>query len=499
MPSAPAIQMRTVKDSLGLVDVGEGFYYGAQTERARRNFQISLPRDRMPVPLIYTLALIKEAAAIVNCQKGGINSEKCTAITQACKEIYGQKFDDQFPLSIWQTGSGTQTNMNVNEVIAGRATEILYGSKDNANDQVHPNDDVNCGQSSNDIFPTAMNICVAVETARNVVPSLEQLRDSLHEKSISFMKMIKIGRTHLQDAVPMTVGQELSAFVEQLNFSISSIKENLKSVCRLAVGGTAVGTGLNCPQGFDFALCEQINQLLKERSVKENMSVELEFQPARNKFAALAGHDALLQLSGSFNCVATVLLKLASDFALLSSGPSCGFGEFRLPSNEPGSSIMPGKINPTQCESMSMISLQLMGNHFTVTMAASQGQLQLNVFKPLIAHSMLHSCQLIADSVQCFTEHCVRGLQINHSQLEKNLQHSLMLVTALTPYVGYDKSAELANYARENGIPLREAALQTKLITAEEFDNFVRPEEMAFPMKEQENGENCLTHSQYSP
>ncbi|VDP70547.1 unnamed protein product [Echinostoma caproni] len=307
------------------------------------------------------------------------------------------------------------------------------------------------------------------------------------------MNIIKVGRTHLQDAVPMTVGQELSAFVSQLDFCISSIKNHVDAVCKLAVGGTAVGTGINCTPGFDVALCEQINSMIKEKNSKagsNHMPVQLNFHPAENKFAALSSHDALLQLSGSFNCVATVLLKLASDFALLSSGPNCGLGELELPPNEPGSSIMPGKINPTQCESMNMVGIQLMGNHFTVTMAASQGQLQLNVYKPLIALNMLHSCQLIADSAQSFTENCVRGLKVNQDQLQRNVQHSLMLVTALAPQIGYDNAAKIANYARQNKLSLREAAVQSKLINPEEFDLLVKPEEMAFPLKKQENGLN---------
>ncbi|KER25744.1 putative fumarate hydratase, class II [Opisthorchis viverrini] len=485
---------RVVEDSFGAIEVPLDSYYGAQTERSRRNFNICLPQDKIPLSVVYALAMLKEIAAGINCAKSRISSDEATAIIGACREVYSGKLDDQFPLSIWQTGSGTQTNMNVNEVVANRATELLCGSR-TGQPRIHPNDHVNCGQSSNDIFPTAMNLSVSLETAWNTIPALESLVDAINAKASQFRDVVKIGRTHLQDAVPMTFGQELGSFGARLSNTIGLIRQGVKSICNLAVGGTAVGTGLNSTKGFDLEMCDGVTKLVEETLRQRygdtaNKYMKLTFTPAENKFAALAGHDDLLQLSSCFNQTATILFKLAGDFALLSSGPSCGLGELILPPNEPGSSIMPGKVNPTQCEALRMVSLQVMGNHFTTSMAASLGQLQLNVFKPLIVAKMLHSCRLLRDAAISFTRNCVEGLQINHRRVEEHVRNSLMLVTALTPHIGYDKAARLAKYAKENSLTLREAALKLDMVSAEEFDRVVRPASMAFPFSEENMNNN---------
>ncbi|CAL8106352.1 unnamed protein product [Calicophoron daubneyi] len=479
-------KFRIMEDSMGKVEVPYDRLYGPQTERARRNFRICHERDKMPSQLIYALAMIKEVAAEINVKHESISQEQGEAIAMACVEVYSQKHDDEFPLSVWQTGSGTQTNMNVNEVIANRANEILTGSLDGKR-VVHPNDHVNCGQSSNDIIPTAMNVAIALETAWRVIIALETLMEALQEKSDFLMDVVKIGRTHMQDAVPISVGQEISAYVFQLRQAVNFMKQTIPQVCQLAVGGTAVGTGLNCVEGFDKEICDGLTQLVGKRADKISPNgcrlMRLTFQPAENKFAALAAHDALVQLSGCFNTAATVLYKIANDFVLLSSGPNCGLGEYLLPPNEPGSSIMPGKVNPTQCESLNMVSLQVMGNHMTVSMAASRGQLQLNVYKPIIAMNMLHSCQLLHDASLSFTANCVRGLEVNRERIRQHLQNSVMLVTCLTPRIGYDNAAKIANLARSKNLTLRDAAILSKLITEEEYDETVRPEDMAFPFR----------------
>ncbi|CAH8838424.1 unnamed protein product [Trichobilharzia szidati] len=430
------------------------------------------------------MAMIKEVAALINFKSGRLDSKLSGAIVQACREIYQGKHDKEFPLVIWQTGSGTQTNMNVNEVVSNRASELIEGSR-NSKATVHPNDHVNLGQSSNDIFPTCMNLSIAIETSWKVLPSLNYLIKVLEEKMNEFMDVIKIGRTHMQDAVPMSVGQELSGYVSQIQQAVNSIKLQLPLVCHLAVGGTAVGTGLNCCKGFDEEFCKSLTELTKTRyaSMYEESPpvVDLIFKPAENKFAALAGHDALLQLSGCFNTTATALMRLANDFCLLSSGPSCGLSEFILPANEPGSSIMPGKVNPTQCESLRMVCLQIMGNHFTVSMAASQGQLELNVYKPLIAAKLLHTCELLTDSTRCFADNCVKGLRLNLDQIQEYVKKSLMLVTVLTPHIGYDLSAQLVKHATKYKKGLRESAIDLNLLSGEKFDEIVKPHEMAFP------------------
>ncbi|CAH8482400.1 unnamed protein product [Schistosoma turkestanicum] len=475
---------RVVEDSFGSIEVPVERYYGAQTARSLENFNICTRKDTMPLQIIHSLAMIKEVAASTNFKLGRLSSVISDAIITACREVYYGKLDDEFPLVIWQTGSGTQTNMNVNEVLSSRASELIGGSRDTKL-TVHPNDHVNLGQSSNDIFPTAMNLSIAIETAWRVLPSLSHLINALECKMHEFMNVIKIGRTHMQDAVPMSVGQELSGYVGQLQQAVDSIKSQLPSVCCLAVGGTAVGTGLNCNKGFDEDICLGLTQLTDRfyKTIHKESApmTDLIFKPARNKFAALAGHDALLQLSGCFNTTATALMRLSNDFCLLSSGPNCGLSEFILPANEPGSSIMPGKVNPTQCESLRMVCLQIMGNHFTVSMAASQGQLELNVYKPLIAANLLHTCDLLTDSTRCFADKCVKGLQLNRERIQEYVTKSLMLVTVLTPHIGYDSSAKLVHYASRFKKGLRESAIELNLLCGEKFDEIVKPQEMAFP------------------
>nr|CAX73952.1 fumarate hydratase 1 [Schistosoma japonicum] len=476
--------LRLVVDSLGSVMVPAERYYGAQTARSLQNFDIHTKLDKMPLQIIYSLAMIKEVAACINFKLGRMSSEISEAIVKACREVYHGQHDCEFPLVIWQTGSGTQTNMNVNEVVSSRASELIEGFR-NSSLIVHPNDHVNLGQSSNDIFPTAMNLSIAMETAWKVVPSLNHLIDSLKHKMHEFMNVIKIGRTHMQDAVPMSVGQELSGYVSQLQQAVNSIISQLPAICYLAVGGTAVGTGLNCCKGFDKELCVSLTELTSRfyKTIYKESSpvIDLIFKPAENKFAALAGHDALLQLSGCFNTTATALMRLSNDFCLLSSGPNCGLSEFILPANEPGSSIMPGKVNPTQCESLRMVCLQIMGNHFTVSMAAAQGQLELNVCKPIIAANLLHTCELLTDSTRCFADNCVKGLQLNLEQIQEYVNKSLMLVTALTPHIGYDLSAKLVHHASKFKKGLRESAIELDLLNEEKFDEIVKPHEMAFP------------------
>ncbi|CAH8513199.1 unnamed protein product [Schistosoma rodhaini] len=477
-------RLRVVEDSLGKINVPLERYYGAQTARSLGNFNVCTRSDTMPLQIVYSLAMIKEVAACTNFKLGRISSKLSDAIVKACREVYHGQHDNEFPLVIWQTGSGTQTNMNVNEVLSSRASELIDGSR-SSRLTVHPNDHVNLGQSSNDIFPTAMNLSIAMETAWKVLPSLNHLINVLKIKMHEFMNVIKIGRTHMQDAVPMSVGQELSGYVSQLQQAVDSIKSQLPLICHLAVGGTAVGTGLNCSKGFDEELCVSLTQLtdrLYRTMYKESTPVvDLIFKPAENKFAALAGHDALLQLSGCFNTTATALMRLSNDFCLLSSGPNCGLSEFVLPANEPGSSIMPGKVNPTQCESLRMVCLQIMGNHFTTSMAASQGQLELNVCKPLIAANLLHTCELLTDSTRCFADKCVRDLQLNREKIQEYVDKSLMLVTVLTPHIGYDLSAKLVQHASKFKKGLRESAIELNLLCGEKFDEIVKPMEMAFP------------------
>ena len=458
---------RTETDSLGAVDVPADAYWGAQTQRSLINFAIG--QERMPLPVVHALALIKKAAARVNCRIGDLPTDIARLIEQAADEVLDGQHDDQFPLVVWQTGSGTQSNMNVNEVIAGRANEIANGQR-GGKSPVHPNDHVNRSQSSNDSFPTAMHLAAVRAVQQDLLPAIAELRGGLAEQSLRHAQLVKTGRTHLMDATPITFGQELSAFVAQLDHAEQVIRAALPAVCELAQGGTAVGTGLNAPKGFADAIAAELAALSG-----------LPFVSAPNKFAALAGHEPLVTLAGTLKTLAVALMKLANDLRLLGSGPRAGFAEVRLPANEPGSSIMPGKVNPTQCEALSMLACQVFGNDVTIGFAASQGHLQLNVFKPVIIHSLLQSIRLLADGCRNFNRHCVADMEPDARQMAAHLERGLMLVTALNPHIGYDKAAEIAKKAYAEGITLREAALALGHLTDEQFDAWVRPEQMLEP------------------
>ncbi|CAF1468763.1 unnamed protein product [Adineta ricciae] len=458
-------ETRTETDTFGSIEVPAKYYYGAQTARSIENFDIGLPTDRMPLPLIEAFGLLKKACAIVNKQFQ-LDTKLADAICQACDEIIAGKWNDHFPLSIWQTGSGTQTNMNVNEVISNRAIEILGGTM-GSKTPVHPNDHVNKSQSSNDTFPTAMHIAVALEITRRLYPALKHLHSKLKMKSEKFSSIYKIGRTHLQDAVPMTLGQEFSGYTHQVAMNIERLQTCETRLYQLAIGGTAVGTGINTPKGFGKFVSQTLAEL-----------TQLPFVDAPNKFEALATHDTMVELSGALNTLAVSLMKIANDIRLLGSGPRCGIGELKLPENEPGSSIMPGKINPTQCEAMTMVAAQVMGNHVAVTVGGSMGHFELNVFKPLIIKNVLHSIRILADVCNSFTDHCVVGIEPNTAVLERYMKESLMLVTALNPHIGYDKAAEIAKKAHKEGTTLRESALALEYLTGEEFDKYVNPKDM---------------------
>jgi fumarate hydratase class II len=455
---------RIETDSIGAIEVPDGAYWGAQTQRSLINFAIG--EQRMPLPVVHALALIKKAAARVNSRIGELPPDVARLIEQAADEVLAGQHDAQFPLVVWQTGSGTQSNMNVNEVIAGRANE-LAGQGRGGKSPVHPNDHVNRAQSSNDSFPTAMHIAAVQAVQHQLLPAIAELSGALAEQAARHMDLVKTGRTHLMDATPVTFGQELSAFVAQLDYAERAIRTSLTAVCELAQGGTAVGTGLNAPRGFAEAMAAELAAL-----------AGLPFVSAPNKFAALAGHEPLTALSGALKTLAVALMKIANDLRLLGSGPRAGLAEVRLPANEPGSSIMPGKVNPTQCEALSMLACQVLGNDATIAFAASQGQLQLNVFKPVIIHNLLQSIRLLADGCRNFAEHCVVGLEPDTRQMAAHLERGLMLVTALNPHIGYDKAAEIAKKAYAEGLTLREAALQLGYLSNEEFDAWVRPENM---------------------
>ena len=460
-------ETRKETDSFGSISVPKDKYWGAQTQRSLENFKIG--NELMPKAIIRALGIIKLAAAKVNKSQGLIEVEIADAIIQASEEVISGKLNEHFPLVVWQTGSGTQTNMNVNEVISNRAIEILKG-KIGTKDPVHPNDHCNCSQSSNDTFPTAMHIASVIETKENLMPNLLDLSKSLEDKSKKFAKITKIGRTHLQDATPITLGQEFSGYFVQIEKNISRINNALEDLYFLAQGGTAVGTGFNTKEGFDKEFAIECTSLTGEP-----------FQTADNKFEALATHDALVSFSGSLNTLASSLFKIASDIRLLGSGPRSGLGEIRLPENEPGSSIMPGKVNPTQCEAMTMICLQVMGNHTSISMAGSQGHLELNVFKPLIAYNVLQSITILSDGIKSFEKNCVKGIQSDEKRIKEHIDNSLMLVTALTPNIGYDKASEIAKKAHKNGTTLREEALKSGSISEEEFDKIIDPEKMVSP------------------
>jgi len=445
-------------------------YYGAQTLRSVMNFPIGDTRsERMPLPVIKAFGVLKKAAAEVN-QEFGLDAKIAGAISQAADEVIsGQLYDDHFPLVIWQTGSGTQSNMNTNEVIANRAIEILGGTL-GSKSPVHPNDHVNMSQSSNDTYPTAMHIAVAVEIHNVLIPGIKKLHDALDAKAKEYNDIIKIGRTHTQDATPLTLGQEFSGYVTQLKFSLDRIEATLPRLYMLAAGGTAVGTGLNTRKGFAEKVASKVSEI-----------TGLPFVTAPNKFEALAAHDAMVEVSGALNVISCSIMKIANDLRFLASGPRCGLGELSLPENEPGSSIMPGKVNPTQCESITMVAAQVMGNHVAVTVGGSNGHFELNVFKPMMVANVLRSIRLLGDGCVAFTDKCVDGITVNRDRVDKLLYESLMLVTALNPHIGYDKAAKIAKTAHKNGTTLKEEAISLGYLTEEQFNEWVRPENMLGP------------------
>ena len=456
---------RTETDSIGAIEVPASAYWGAQTQRSIENFPFG-DRERMPIEIVHALALVKQAAARVN-RAHGLPAEKAEAIEAAAAEVVAGRHDDQFPLVIWQTGSGTQSNMNVNEVIAGRANEMLSGTR-GGKTPVHPNDDVNMSQSSNDSFPTALHVAAARAATARLFPALDRLHDAIEAKEERWDDIVKIGRTHMQDATPLTLGQEFSGYAHQLYRCRHRLTPAVvHGMCQLAQGGTAVGTGLNAPPGFAEGVAAELGRLC-----------ELPFYTAENKFEALASNDPLVHLSSTLNTLAVALTKIANDIRLLGSGPRCGFGELDLPANEPGSSIMPGKVNPTQCEMLTMVAAQVMGNHVAVTVGGMQGHLELNVFKPLIGANVLRSIDLLATGMQGFAERCIDGLEPNRDRIAELLDRSLMLVTALAPAIGYDNAAKIAKQALADGTTLREAGLALGLVDAETFDRLVRPEAM---------------------
>ncbi|XP_066138579.1 fumarate hydratase, mitochondrial-like isoform X1 [Euwallacea fornicatus] len=466
---ATMADFRIEKDTFGEVKVPSNKYYGAQTVRSTINFAIGGEFERMPYPIITAMGILKKAAAEVN-KDYGLDPKISETISKACDEVIsGKLYCDHFPLVIWQTGSGTQTNMNTNEVISNRAIEILGGTL-GSKTPVHPNDHVNKSQSSNDTFPTAMHIAVAMEIEHTLMPGLKMLTASLNKKANEFSEIIKIGRTHTQDAVPLSLGQEFSGYVTQASFGIERVKATLPRLYMLALGGTAVGTGLNTRKGFAEKCAAKISEL-----------TGLPFITAPNKFEALASHDALVEVSGALNVLACSLMKIANDIRFLASGPRCGLGELILPENEPGSSIMPGKVNPTQCEAVTMVAAQVMGNHVATTIGGSNGHFELNVFKPMMAANVLRSIRLIGDCTKSFTEHCIDGIQADKNRIDKLLHESLMLVTALNPHIGYDKAAQIAKTAHKENSTLKATAIKLGILTEKQFDEWVKPEEMLGP------------------
>jgi fumarate hydratase class II len=466
-PPQPKTPHRTESDSMGKIEVPTDRYYGAQTARSLIHFDIGL--DTMPPELIHAFGILKKAAALVNQDLGKLPAEKARWIVQAADEVISGTLDEHFPLHIWQTGSGTQTNMNANEVISNRAIEIaggVMGSKK----PIHPNDDVNMSQSSNDTFPTAMHIAAASRVAEVLIPAVERLRDAIDAKARGFGNVVKIGRTHLMDATPLTVAQEMSGWSSLLDRDVARLREVLPGLYDLAIGGTAVGTGLNAPPEFAERAARKISELTGSP-----------FRSHPNKFAALSAHDEIVFASGALKTLAASLMKIANDIRWLASGPRAGLGELMLPENEPGSSIMPGKVNPTQSEAMTMVAVQVFGNDAAISFAGSQGNFELNVFKPVMIHNFLHSVRLLADACRSFTDHCVAGMELDSQRIEQNVTNSLMLVTALSPKIGYDKAAEIAHKAHHERLSLREAALKLGYLTEKEFDEVVRPEKMTGP------------------
>jgi fumarate hydratase class II len=465
------MKYRIEHDTMGKVQVPAEKYWGAQTERSRNNFKIG-PAASMPEEIIEGFAYLKKSAAFANCELGVLSEEKRDLIAAVCDEILAGKHKDEFPLVIWQTGSGTQSNMNVNEVVSNRA-HVLAGNKLGEGEKlIHPNDDVNKSQSSNDTFPTGMHIAVYKKVVEVTIPGVEKLRDTLKRKSEAFMKVVKIGRTHLMDATPLTLGQEFSGYASQLEHGLKALKNTLDHLSEVALGGTAVGTGINTPHGYAETVAKYIAEF-----------TELPFRSAENKFEALAAHDALVETHGALNQLAVSLNKIANDIRLLASGPRSGIGEIIIPSNEPGSSIMPGKVNPTQAEAMTMVCAQVMGNQTTVTVAGAQGHYELNVFKPVMAYNVLQSAQLIGDACVSFNDHCAVGIEPNYKNITQHVNNSLMLVTALNTRIGYEKAAKIAKTAHENGTTLKEEAVNLGYLSAGEFDEWVKPEDMVGNLK----------------
>lgn len=461
------MEMRTERDSMGEIQVPADRYYGAQSARSLINFDIGI--EKMPRELIRGMGILKKAAALTNAELGVLDQKKCELICEAADEVIEGKLDDHFPLSVWQTGSGTQSNMNSNEVIANRAIEIVGGVK-GSKDPIHPNDDVNKSQSSNDTFPTAMHIAAAEQLVHKLLPAVQHLRMTLNEKAEDFKKYIKSGRTHLMDAVPLTLGQEFSGYVQQLDNAIERINLVLPGLYQLALGGTAVGTGLNSHPDFAKKSAEHIANI-----------TGLKFESAPNKFEALAGHDAIVFAHGALKTLAASLMKIANDVRWMASGPRCGFGEIIIPSNEPGSSIMPGKVNPTQSEAMTMVCAQVMGNDAAINLAGTQGNFELNVFKPVMIYNFLQSTRLLADTCRMFNEHCAVGIEANPEKIKYFLDNTLMMVTALNPHIGYDNAASIAKHAHKTGGTLRDAAIELNILSGEDFDKLVRPEDMLGP------------------
>ena len=465
------MKFRTETDTMGEVKVPADKYWGAQTERSRKNFKIG-PNSSMPLEIIYGFAYLKKAAAFANCDLGVLSNKKRDLIARVCEEILEGHHDDQFPLVIWQTGSGTQSNMNINEVISNRAQVLNGGNLEDETKIIHPNDDVNKSQSSNDTYPTGMHIAAYKMVIENTIPALEILRDTLTKKSKDFKDIVKIGRTHLMDATPITLGQEFSGYVSQINYGLKALKNTLSHLSELALGGTAVGTGINTPKGYSKLAAKYIADF-----------TNLPFVSAENKFEALAAHDAMVESHGALKQLAVSLNKIANDIRMLASGPRSGIGEINIPANEPGSSIMPGKVNPTQCEALTMVCAQVIGNDVSVSLGGMQGHYELNVFKPLMAANFLQSAQLIGDACISFNINCAVGIKPNHVNLKKNLDNSLMLVTALNTKIGYEKAAKIAKTAHKNGTTLKEESINLGFLTSEEFDEWVRPDEMCGRLK----------------
>lgn len=459
--------VRIEKDSMGTIEVPDDKYWGAQSQRSLRNFRIGT--ETMPREIIRALGILKKAAALANMESGALDKNVCELIVRAADEVIEGKLDEHFPLKVWQTGSGTQTNMNTNEVISNRACEMAGNARGSKN-PVHPNDHVNMSQSSNDTFPTAMHIAAAESIYNNLIPALEHLKKTLDVKVKEFKGIVKIGRTHLQDATPLTLGQEFSGYAKQMELGIERANGCLKNLYRIALGGTAVGTGLNAPVGYDVSAAEKIAEI-----------TGLPFKTADNKFEGLAAHDAIVEASGATRTIAGSLMKIANDIRWLACGPRCGLAEITIPANEPGSSIMPGKVNPTQCEAMTMVVARVFGNDVTVGFAGSQGNFELNVYKPVMIYSLLQSVRLLSDACRSFTDNCAVGIQANRERIDELMRNSLMLVTALSPYIGYDRAAHVAHEAYKNNRTLKETAVALGYITEEEFDAYVKPEEMVKP------------------